>query len=498
MRKQKDQETSQDGLFTEAPAAKRWGRTHTPEPAKAHQMMDLGDIPSATYSDGTKAENEYPFGQASFNASTETSAMNLGSLFEPKGTFTGSEPVADDDFNFEAQAAQIVHQSESRLKRRKALAIALGVAGALVVGAVVSGVVLGGPESTVDPVSVEDVVNSPDSWFTQVAQAEPSEAPLKLAAGMVQWSIKPKDKASFSVFGAGILGVEGATLTAYGLDGKPAATDKLEAPVEYALETRDAKGNPAVAWKSGDRLSLWSKTSGIQHWKVPADAEVSANGSGALIYQKDGKITAALPGIKALSPVAKPEAGHVVVALDASQLITVNSGERNARTSGLDGKKVHDIELAAPGSGATLSRVVGAGHGLVAALWSGGPDERIMTLGIHPLNGSKPSYLAVDASTAAATKWAVGQGMDLATYGPYAIDLDTATPTISVSAQDIVMTGALGTLPFTEDGAGKRSFVLDGSLRKSADKSLMGITSDGSAVFRLADGTIESHTDNKA
>lgn len=483
------------GMFESAPAAKR-SKTAT-KPSSVHQIMDLGEAPAQTFSDHAEEEDSFLFGgqpttppvsrkpkRNSLAGSQDTVNTELDDILTP------SAPTYNDDFDFEGGAAQIVAKSQSKTKRKRSALLALSlVVAVLATVFVTNGLVNGKPE--VLPVSTED------SWFSKVEQAQESSDSLPLSGGFTQWSINPSGNSTYSVFGAGIVGVVEGSLLTYDLAGKQSEKVKLKAPVSYTLETVDGRGNPAVAWKSAEQLGIWSPADGVTTFKIQNDSEVSANGTGLLVHQKDGTALAALPGAKELKKLPASSEGYQLAALDEGKLLSINSAKRSVKLTDITGQSPQSIHLKAPVAGATLTKVVGAGHGVVAALWAAGPDDRLSTLGVHPLDGEKASYLPIETDKAQGMQWTVGQGMQLATYGPYAIELSSATAVISTDAQNIVMTGALGELPYVEDQSGDRRFIVDGKLYSSGDKQLMGVTSDGAVIIRLPDGTIESYTDGK-
>ncbi|WTX01056.1 hypothetical protein OG216_47450 (plasmid) [Streptomycetaceae bacterium NBC_01309] len=269
-------------------------------------------------------------------------------------------------------------------------------------------------------------------------QADPSAQRLMLPAG---WSARPAwSSPATAELGAGeaAVAVHGNVVAVLTPDHRVAVLDAAtgqpgwtSAPLPRGHSgvhaTRDGTA-PVFAVRSGDVLHLWPATAAPPHAPtapepvdvpLPHGARLSYAGDVPLLTAPDGSASAVRGG----TPVRVAAApGATVMAADDT--LAVSSAGPGPWTVHTAADTARTVVPAPPRDGARMLRVVGAGHGLVAAIWSG-PAEGEETLAVHDATtGVVRATADAPAAAFAQAHWIHPAG-PVAAFGPAVVDFGT-------------------------------------------------------------------------
>jgi hypothetical protein len=278
------------------------------------------------------------------------------------------------------------------------------------------------------------------------APAQPSAPRVAVPAG---WSTRPawSRPVILPADGEPPLAVAGDALAVFTADHRLAAVNPADGtaywtsrplPADHGGIHATSDGTrPAVAVRDRDRLYLWPadrfaaptapEPAAID---LPQGTRLSYTGDVPLAILPTGAAAAVRNG--ALVPAGLAP-GATAMAADTSTVIsatgagpwTVHAADGSSRT----------VLPAAPHPDARMLRLVGAGHGLVAAVWTGASPGH-ETLTVHDAATGQAKAAAPDTAPAAFTRaqWIHPRGQ-LAAYGPVVVDLaDDGSASVAVNA----------------------------------------------------------------
>ncbi|MFE5325330.1 hypothetical protein ACFRCG_02745 [Embleya sp. NPDC056575] len=180
---------------------------------------------------------------------------------------------------------------------------------------------------------------------------------------------------------------------------------------------------PVLVAETEDRLLVWSPLRAPQSSRPPTTIEfapgarVSYAGALPLVTGPDGS-AAVLRG-DALVPV-RLSPGTVAMAADTAHVLA-GRAVGPWELVGFDGR-THVVAPLPPRPGARMLRMAGAGHGVVAAVWSG-PVDGSETLAVHDSSSGRVLAGADAPAGSLSGAWIHADGNPLAALGPVVVDL---------------------------------------------------------------------------
>ena len=141
-----------------------------------------------------------------------------------------------------------------------------------------------------------------------------------------------------------------------------------------------------------------------------------------------------------------------------------------------------ELILDDPAEGASFQRHLTFGHGLSLTEWDIDGETYLVVHDLH----EEASVSAVVPSFDGAESWSVGRGMELATIGGYAFDLEDGSLIAESAEEDF--NRAMGPVAVVDAGNG-REFILDG-YQYTETTRVLGYTGAGTAIVRQPDGSV--------
>lgn len=306
------------------------------------------------------------------------------------------------------------------------------------------------------------------------APARPSVLRVAVPAG---WSSRPawSRPVTLPADGEPPLAVAGDALAVFTADHRLAAVNTADGTAYWTSRplpadhggihaTRDGT-RPAFAVRAQDRLYLWpadrfaaSTAPEPTTIDLPPGTRLSYTGDVPLATLPTGAAAAVRNGT--FVPVGLAP-GATAMAADTSTVI-VATGTGPWTVHAADGSS-RAVQPTAPHSDARMLRLVGAGHGLVAAVWTGSSPGH-ETLTVHDAATGQVKAAAPDTDPAAFTRaqWIHPRGQ-LAAYGPVVVDL-------------------------ADDGSASARVNAAFAAQSIADGAVYGLEGDRPAAFHLGRG----------
>lgn len=269
-----------------------------------------------------------------------------------------------------------------------------------------------------------------------------SQTVVDLPVGYTQqpiWTLPIPDGARVHSSQAATAIIDGKTITLYSnTTGKEIRSITGDAEIAVIDETT-IDGKPGIVWLNADKtkLTAWVAEESNAEGKLitadlPAGATVTRPSAEIIIKDPQANVfRLTQEGLKqyqapqGLSPWAFTDKGLVSLGYDVPSEVTDPAGQAVAA-----------IDLTAPEAGYSMLQWVSIGNDYAASIWAQNlnsvTDQSQVKLVIHSLSSGQPVEVidgplqSLDPTIDSTERsWVIGQGNDLATYGPYIFSLRT-------------------------------------------------------------------------
>ena len=269
-----------------------------------------------------------------------------------------------------------------------------------------------------------------------------SQTVADLPVGYTQqpiWTLPIPDGARVHSSQAATAIIDGKTITLYSnATGKEIRSITGDEEIA-AIDETTIDGKPGIVWLNADKtkLTAWSADESNAESKLitadlPAGATVTRPSAEIIIKDPQANVfRLTQEGLKqyqspqGLSPWAFIDKGLVSLGYDVPSEVTDPAGQAVAA-----------IDLTAPEAGYSMLQWVSIGNDYAASIWAQNlnsvTDQSQVKLVIHSLSSGQPVEVidgplqslepTIDSTE---RSWVIGQGNDLATYGPYIFSLRT-------------------------------------------------------------------------
>lgn len=337
-------------------------------------------------------------------------------------------------------------------------------------------------------------------WVSQLEEPTAADAALDADYTHQLWSIDPTEIDQLRWTGAGPMTIttEEIALLDHQTGDELASMDhQIEDfesdSISYASEFYADEDTPAVGARVDDDFLVLAADGETQRWEIPEDHSLTLYGETPMLTSNDGETHYAL-----------------ITGTEDPVEITTNP---ELHTRGIDGEHIVEVDVSSPRvvlnptdpdneevetidtnltpatEQADFIRHRDAGHGLALASWEVNGAEYI---GVHDLHadGKATAFFPAPASADEQAGWSLGQGLQLALFGPYAIDLDTGE-LVSQSATGDDLHQALGDAVIEGDGP-DRTLTVDNELY-TQQRSIYGWTGAGTVLVRDSNGDFAAY-----
>lgn len=381
-----------------------------------------------------------------------------------------------------SDSTELILASETRRSWTRHQRLLIAAAGGVLALAVVAGVVVfaGGSADQV----AEKAEQSPD-WLSTTTAPELAGQPLTEGHTTTLWDIDADLAEDASWTGAGVAHIDpedDALVLRSTLSGQETVRVELDEPVEWVAEFMAAE-DPAVGARTETGFIAITSEGVTQEWEIDDDAQLRTSGSTPMLID-DGEIYALIVGEEdPVSVTGNPE--YAPAAIDGETMIQYASGSPRVVTLPITDDAEHDaaeLILDDPAEGASFQRHLTFGHGLSLTEWDIDGETYLVVHDLH----EEASVSAVVPSFDGAESWSVGRGMELATIGGYAFDLEDGS--LVAESDEEAFNRSMGPVAVVDAGNG-REFILDG-YRYTENTRVLGYTGAGAAIVRKPDGSV--------
>lgn len=436
-----------------------------PEADEDGQLLSLDEAWDLSSADENEADA----------AESSEAPSQKGAEAPPRRRLRRTKPLSD--------STELILASDATRPWWKSRKVLTAAAGGVLALAVVAGVVVFAGGDSADQVA-EEADQSPD-WLSTAAAPEPAEQPLTEGHTSTLWGIDADLAEDASWTGAGVAHIDpedDALVLRSTLSGEETARVELDEPVEWVEEFM-AGEDPAVGARTETGFIAITSEGDTQEWEIDEDAQLRTSGSTPMLID-DGEIYALVVGEEdPASVTGNPE--YAPAAIDGETLIQYASGSPRVVTLPITDDAEHDaaeLILDDPAEGASFQRHLTFGHGLSLTEWDIDGETYLVVHDLH----EEASVSAVVPSFDGAESWSVGRGMELATIGGYAFDLEDGSLVAESAEEDFHR--AMGPVAVVDAGNG-REFILDG-YQYTETTRVLGYTGAGTAIVRQPDGSV--------
>lgn len=409
-------------------------------------------------------------------AKAKTAIASLTSVMPRRKTEKADTPATEAELSTSTELVVAGTTASTPWWRRRATVVS---AAAGTVAAVVAGVLI---VSGTEP--GEDAPAQPE-WLSTVEPPTVADQPLTEDLTTSLWDMDPEVAEEVSWTGAGVAHIDpedDSLALVSTLSGDGIGRVQLEEPVEWTAEFVSGD-EEAIGARTENQFVAITSDGQTQRWEIDEEATLRTSGSTPMLID-DGEIYALVVGEDdPVSVTANPE--YHPAAIDGETLIQYASGAPRVVTVPITDDASHEaaeLVLEDPAEGASFQRHLTFGHGLSLSEWQIDGSSYLV---VHDLQDDA-SVSAVVPSFDGAESWTVGRGMELATIGGYAFDLDDGS--LVAETDDAEFGLSMGPVAVIETENG-REFVLEGEQYTETTR-VIGYTGAGTAIVREPDGSI--------